>query len=408
VPAQDSMFWSLRRFSLWTSHTACFQTQVFIWTSGSGRDAGNVLPRSGIPIVFKHILNILGAVIPFGGVREAGENPARSRHRDQHGDCTCHWGTPGKAQSPNAVSRETCRTYPHNKPSGQRLVCMKFVSAVFLIPSLLLLGGCEDASSVELKPSSEDEGVITVEPPEEQVLESTDEPPVEDSGEPSSTEEEVELEDTGDFTEPVDEPEDLEPEEFEPTWPEDTDPFADAVVAFEPGPDAGFGAEFYPEIVLGPPEGGGSGVGSMDVLSLGELGSIVLEFSDLSIVDGPGADLLVFENPFSGWIETAHVEASIDGETWFAWPCEPENAEDDFPGCAGVASVYATGEFLVDPTDPVQAGGDAFDLADIGLETARFVRITDSGFNAFSYGGITGGFDLDAVVAANWMDTAAD
>ena len=64
--------------------------------------------------------------------------------------------------------------------------------------------------------------------------------------------------------------------------------------------------------------------------------------------------------------------------------------------------MYATPEFLIDPTDPDVAGGDAFDLADIGVDSARFVRITDSGFNVAGYGGITGGFDLDAVCAANW------
>ena len=67
--------------------------------------------------------------------------------------------------------------------------------------------------------------------------------------------------------------------------------------------------------------------------------------------------------------------------------------------------VYATSEFLVDPTDPLVAGGDAFDLAEIGVAEARFVRITDSGYNALGYGGETGGFDLDAVGAANWMAT---
>ena len=40
----------------------------------------------------------------------------------------------------------------------------------------------------------------------------------------------------------------------------------------------------------------------------------------------------------------------------------------------------------------MEAGGDAFDLADLGLESANFVRIVDSGAN------ILGGFDLDAVV----------
>ena len=295
---------------------------------------------------------------------------------------------------------------------------MKSISIVCLIPMLLLLGGCDETSSVEsTKPVGDDEEALIEEPPEESPEESPEdepeeEPPEEDvqedSGEPADTEEEGEVEDTGDFTAPEDEPDDVDSDEFFPTWPVGTDPFADAVVAFDPGPDAGFGSESYPDIVLGSPEGRGAGAGSLHVLSLGELGSIVLEFVDLGIVDGPGADVLVFENPFSGWLETAVVEASADGETWYAWPCEAENVEEEFPGCAGVSSVYATSEMLVDPTDPVQAGGDAFDLADIGLESARFIRITDSGFNALAYGGTTGGFDLDAVGAANWVELAAD
>ena len=193
-----------------------------------------------------------------------------------------------------------------------------------------------------------------------------------------------------------------------PNWPDGTDPFADAVVEFTPGPDAGYGADELPDVVLGPPNGGGGGAGSLDVLSLGELGSITLELTDLEVIDGPGPDLLVFENPFPGWYETGIVEASLDGIDWYAWPCEAEDADGGFPGCAGTEPVYATEDFWVDPTDPIAAGGDAFDLADIGLPAARFVRITDSGYNAMGYGGTTGGFDLDAIAAANWAEITTD
>jgi len=194
---------------------------------------------------------------------------------------------------------------------------------------------------------------------------------------------------------------------FVPNWPDGTDPFADAVVEFDPGPDAGFGGDGFPEIVLGSPQGRGT-AGSLDVLSLGELGSITLEMTDLEIIDGPGPDLLVFENAFSGWAETGRVEASENGVDWYGGEGGAENADGDFPGCAGVQNVYATGEFLVDPTDPLTAGGDAFDLSVVGLSSARFVRITDSGFNAMGYGGETGGFDLDAIAAVNWAEIPVD
>jgi hypothetical protein len=50
----------------------------------------------------------------------------------------------------------------------------------------------------------------------------------------------------------------------------------------------------------------------------------------------------------------------------------------------------------------VAAGGDAFDLADIGLQRARFVRIRDSGENP--YEGTAGGFDLDALAVVNGVE----
>jgi hypothetical protein len=54
-------------------------------------------------------------------------------------------------------------------------------------------------------------------------------------------------------------------------------------------------------------------------------------------------------------------------------------------------------------TDPETAGGDAFDLGEVGLRQARFVRIVD--VTEEHYGerkwceGDAGGFDLDAVAA---------
>jgi hypothetical protein len=47
----------------------------------------------------------------------------------------------------------------------------------------------------------------------------------------------------------------------------------------------------------------------------------------------------------------------------------------------------------IDPSDPTVAGGDAFDLADLGVSRARYVRITDR----VDLTGLNGSFDLDAV-----------
>jgi hypothetical protein len=177
------------------------------------------------------------------------------------------------------------------------------------------------------------------------------------------------------------------------------DPFADSVVSFAPGDCSGFGQDAMPDVVLGPPRGAGERAGSLDVVSLGEGGLIVLALDDLGLADGEGPDLLVFENAFVGWPETGFVAASVDGETWAEWPCDPEDSEGGYPGCAGVHPVYANGEEGPDPTDPASAGGDAFDLADLGLEEAWYIRVRDSGHNLCSAD--TGGFDLDAIAVVN-------
>lgn len=178
------------------------------------------------------------------------------------------------------------------------------------------------------------------------------------------------------------------------------DPFADAVVSFTPGPGAGFGQDRFPDVVFGPPQGRGPSAGSLDVLSLGRGGVIVLRFDDLVAIDGPGADLLVFENPFPGFPETGVVAASEDGETFFEWPCVPKSSDKTYPGCAGVNPVLSSPENGVPATDPAQAGGDAYDLKDLGLARARYLRIRDSGQNSI-YAAPAGGFDLDAVAVVN-------
>ncbi len=180
---------------------------------------------------------------------------------------------------------------------------------------------------------------------------------------------------------------------------EEPDPYADRVVAFTAGESAGFGQQDCPGIVLGPPYGAGDGAGSLDVLSLGREGVIVLELTDIGVVDGEGVDLLVFENPFSGFTERGEVSVSEDGTTWRKFPCAATDAEAGYPGCAGVQPVFANPEAGISATEPAVAGGDGFDLGALGVARARFVRIRDTGTNTYGFG--AGGFDLDAVAVVN-------
>ena len=196
----------------------------------------------------------------------------------------------------------------------------------------------------------------------------------------------------------------LKPSRFSVPLPP-PDPFVDRVVIFERGEGAGYGMDRLPDVVLGAPRGGGLLAPSQHVLSLGGGGSITLEFVDNEVWDGPGPDLLVFENPFlvapgddptQGFFELGKVEVSFDGQVWREFPHQVETRA----GCAGWHPVLANAdENDRIPTDSIQAGGDPFDLADVGLRVIRFVRITDLDNTLGSKG--TQGFDLDAVAAVH-------
>ncbi|PRQ05259.1 hypothetical protein ENSA5_03780 [Enhygromyxa salina] len=185
---------------------------------------------------------------------------------------------------------------------------------------------------------------------------------------------------------------------------EGSDPYADAVVEFTPAEATTFGHEGLPDVVLGPPGG------IYDVASLGCGGSIVVEFDPPGIVDRPGVDFIVFENPFTeDFPEPGEVAVSADGERWSVFPCAPESLE----GCAGVSPTLALPGADIDPTDPARAGGDGFDLSALADAPAevRFVRILDRSSEYWdSKGEISycdpgnqgaGGFDLDAVAAVH-------
>ena len=206
------------------------------------------------------------------------------------------------------------------------------------------------------------------------------------------------MEEGGDAPDP-----DPDPGIVEEDLPLGADPYADSVNTFTKGTNGGFNEGLLPGIVLGSPKGGGCCTGSTDVLSLGVGGEIILEFTDFIIFDGADDDFIVFENAFEAggnpdnvFAEPATVAVSDDGVTWHAFPCNTSGAP--YTGCAGTKATLANpDDNTIDPTDPTVAGGNAYDLADTGLLTARYVKITDSGLGLGPIGPSTGGFDLDAV-----------
>ncbi len=183
--------------------------------------------------------------------------------------------------------------------------------------------------------------------------------------------------------------------------------------------------------------GGGAGGGGMDVFSLGSTdvdGYLVLRWSGARVVDGPGYDLAVFENPFivgagpNAFMDPVVVEVSRDGQSWVALPHDytaPDETlysslPEHWPGFAGVHPVlYHEEDNPVDPLNPQVAGGDAYDLADLAVTAADdpeaaailaqgfvYVRLTaatartnpDTG-QPYPHDPISNGPDIDGVYA---------
>lgn len=181
--------------------------------------------------------------------------------------------------------------------------------------------------------------------------------------------------------------------------------FASYVVDHSFGPGQSNGQDEFPDRLLGPPRGAGCCQGAIDsVVSLGNGGWVTLGFDGNAIVDGPGPDFIVFENAFyiggdrqNIFAELATVAVSDDGEHWVEFPCTASDAP--YGQCAGWHPTLANDTSNdLDATDPDVAGGDAFDLGDVCLSRARFVRITD---RPDLDAGLDGVFDLDAVAIVN-------
>ncbi len=185
---------------------------------------------------------------------------------------------------------------------------------------------------------------------------------------------------------------------------------ADTVYSYSFGNGQTFGQDsvYFPGNVLGLPDSNASGSSPSssptEICSLGEGGEIVLGFKNKILVDGPGADFIVFENAFyingdttSVFVEPGTVSVSRDGVTFIDFPIDTLTLQ----GCAGITPTKDPSR----PFDPDLAGGDAFDLATIGMDSVRYIKIKDFVYyiknnpNHPYYSPILSGFDLDAVTA---------
>ena len=177
--------------------------------------------------------------------------------------------------------------------------------------------------------------------------------------------------------------------------------------------------------------GAGMGSGSFDVYSLNDTTRpyLVVGFGDFAVTDGPGADLVVFENGFLAassedyfFMDPIIVEVSSDGASWLAMPFDYV-ADDErvyvpnpeaWEGFAGTLPVLFHEETNpVDPFGPM-AGGNAFDLAELGASEAamrmrregiRYVRLRSAGTFVnpdtgalFPRDVVSDGADIDGVI----------
>lgn len=188
----------------------------------------------------------------------------------------------------------------------------------------------------------------------------------------------------------------------------------DTVVKLTPGriQNTGQGPAFFPANLFGVPDPLATdttpSTDPREICSIGVDGQIIVGFADHAVVDAPGPDLIIFENAFrygAGrlYAEPARVEVSRDGLTWTAFPFDSVT----LIGCAGVTPTSGG-----DPFDPTVSGGDAFDLRDIGVDSIRWVRLSDlcqmilSNRSHPFYDPTLSGFDLDAITTPHAVRVA--
>jgi hypothetical protein len=162
-------------------------------------------------------------------------------------------------------------------------------------------------------------------------------------------------------------------------------------VSYVPGPNVN-PTYSDPQRFLGPP------LGSLDVVQLGIGGTLTVGF-DVTVVDGPGPDLTVWENGFRFgsdlvFAELARVAVSSDGVHFATFPPEyyagPLGQFETMEigatwGMAGASEGWETG---ADPLRASRSKGDFFDFAGlrddplvraglVDLNAIRFLRLGD-------------------------------
>jgi hypothetical protein len=188
---------------------------------------------------------------------------------------------------------------------------------------------------------------------------------------------------------------------------------ADTVLSVWWGTGQDFGRDRFPANVLGLPDTTARAnipsTNPAQVCSLGMGGEIVLGWKNAVLVNRTGADFTVFENAFinfngRAFAEPAKIAVSQDGVRFVEFPFDSLSLR----GCAGVTPTNGNQS----PFNPALSGGDSFDLATIGMDSIRFVKITDISAMVLNnprhpfYDPTITGFDLEALVGLSLVRTS--
>lgn len=186
-------------------------------------------------------------------------------------------------------------------------------------------------------------------------------------------------------------------------------PWPDTVTFYRQGPNATPGYDstnpYFPNNVLGPPDSTATGSSPaftpQELQALGTGGEIILKYNGRVIVNGPGPDFTVFENPFlvggdsnNVFREVGIVSVSRDGVAFTEFPFQGAPV---WRNLAGSTPTYGG-----NPLDPEVSGGDKFDLAEIGMDSVQYVKIVDAAARVPDNGP---SFDLDAVATLHLVST---
>ncbi|MCX7909486.1 MAG: T9SS type A sorting domain-containing protein [Ignavibacteria bacterium] len=185
----------------------------------------------------------------------------------------------------------------------------------------------------------------------------------------------------------------------------------DTVFWFYPGSGQNIGQDssYFPENIFSLPDTNASenfpSSSPKHICSIGLAGEICVGFKNYYIIDMEGPDFTIFENAFINpvtkkvFAEPATVSVSEDGVVFYEFPWDYKTLE----GCAGTKPTNGK----ANPFDPKVSGGNSFDLAEIGIKKARFVKIKDICDTILHntehpfYDPLLSGFDLDCVVGLN-------